>query len=94
MADPEDNKASEMFLNFSREMEMSAMVSALTHVVAGDTPDRDASYDSTWTSSSVSAPAETSALHGGGGYKRGRTLALENGGSVSAWSPSSVISGN
>ncbi|XP_038883082.1 ethylene-responsive transcription factor ABR1 [Benincasa hispida] len=95
MADPEDTKASEiLFSGFSREMEMSAMVSALTHVVAGDVPDTDASYDSTWSSSSVSASAAPSAPHGGGGYKRGRTLAMEDGGSVSNWSSSSIISGD
>lgn len=94
MADPEDTKAPEMlFLGFSREMEMSAMVSALTHVVAGDVPDSDSYCDSTWSFSSVSASAAPSAPHGGGRYKRGRTLAMEDGGSVSTWSPSSVISG-
>ncbi|XP_023545181.1 ethylene-responsive transcription factor ABR1 [Cucurbita pepo subsp. pepo] len=95
MADPEDTRSSEMlFLGFSSEMEMSAMVSALTHVVAGDVPDRDAYYDSAWTSSSVSASAVASAPYGGGGHKRGRTLAQEDGGSVSTWSQSSVISGD
>lgn len=70
------------------------MVSALTHVVAGDVPDSDSYCDSTWSFSSVSASAAPSAPHGGGRYKRGRTLAMEDGGSVSTWSPSSVISGD
>ncbi|XVE86621.1 hypothetical protein DITRI_Ditri18aG0048700 [Diplodiscus trichospermus] len=66
--------SSSMLSRVGREREMSAMVSALTHVVAGDVPDHDLSGNENldgFGSSSIADNSLTSSL-GLGGQKRAR----------------------
>ncbi|KAK8717259.1 hypothetical protein V6N13_044534 [Hibiscus sabdariffa] len=72
----EGSSMSSMLSEISREREMSAMVSALTHVVTGDIPDPDPDPEQppneNWGSNTVSGYSDISSSSGIGGKKRER----------------------